>query len=162
MIDSGPAGEFNRREFMVISAAAVAGATGVTVADAGVEKTQSIEPFSIKVPDSDLRDLRERLGRTRFPDQIESDAWEYGTDLSYLKELCAYWRSEFDWRSQERALNRFSHFRTRIHGLPTGGRLTTRVPSTVSGIALPHRHFTSSITKERFDASGWASLARSP
>lgn len=34
-----------------------------------------------------------------------------------LKELCAYWRYDFDWRAQERALNRFNHFYMEIDGL---------------------------------------------
>ncbi|MFC1633942.1 epoxide hydrolase family protein [Planctomycetota bacterium] len=77
----------------------------------------SIKPFRIEVSEAVLNDLRDRLARTRFPDQIEDAGWNYGTDLSYLKELCAYWRSDFDWRAQERALNRFDHFRTEIDGL---------------------------------------------
>lgn len=64
-----------------------------------------------------LNDLRERLARTRFPDQLENVGWSYGTDLSYLKELRAYWHSGFDWRAQERALDRFSHFHTEIDSL---------------------------------------------
>ena len=77
-----------------------------------------IEPFEIRVPDEVLDDLRERLARTRWPDQIEGSGWGYGTDLAYLKELCAYWRDGFDWRAQEAHLNRFPHFRTAIDGQP--------------------------------------------
>ena len=81
------------------------------------EQSEAVRPFSIEVPDATLDDLRERLARTRFPDQLEGAGWTYGTELSYLKELCAYWRSKFDWRAQERALNQFAHFRTDIDGL---------------------------------------------
>ncbi len=81
------------------------------------EQPESARPFSINVPDHVLNDLRERLLRTRFPDQLEGAGWAYGTELSYLKELCAYWGSKFDWRAQERALNRFEHFQTSIDGL---------------------------------------------
>jgi microsomal epoxide hydrolase len=77
-----------------------------------------IEPFAIRVPDAVLDDLRERLARTRWPDQIPGSGWDYGTDLAYLKELCAYWRDGFDWRAQEARLNRFDHFRTEIDGQP--------------------------------------------
>ena len=34
-----------------------------------------------------------------------------------MRELVAYWRDEYDWREQERQLNRFDHFKTRIDGL---------------------------------------------
>ncbi len=51
-----------------------------------------VEPFRIAVPDAVLADLRERLARTRFPDEIEGSGWQYGTNLAYLRELVAHWR----------------------------------------------------------------------
>ena len=108
----------NRRDFIKASVS-IAG-TGVLARVGQAETEQqpeSIKPFTISVPDNVLDDLRERLMRTRFPDQLEGAGWTYGTELSYLKELCAYWRSKFDWRAQERALNRFRHFQTVIDGL---------------------------------------------
>jgi pimeloyl-ACP methyl ester carboxylesterase len=77
-----------------------------------------IDRFEIRVPDAVLDDLRERLARTRFPDQIPGSGWDYGTDTAYLKELCAYWRDKFDWRAQEARLNRFPQFTTGIDGQP--------------------------------------------
>jgi pimeloyl-ACP methyl ester carboxylesterase len=76
-----------------------------------------MERFTIDVPEAVLEDLRQRLARTRFPDQLEDAGWSYGTELSYLRELVRYWREEFDWRKQERALNRFDHYKTPINGL---------------------------------------------
>jgi len=78
---------------------------------------QAITPYKIHVPDEVLRDLKERLARTRFPDEIEGSGWEYGADLRYMKELVAYWRDKFDWRKQERALNAFDQYTTTIDGL---------------------------------------------
>ncbi len=75
-----------------------------------------MEKFRIDVPDSVLEDLRERLSRTRFPDQIEAD-WVYGTELGYLRELCEYWRDSFDWRAQERLLNSFDQYKTKIDAI---------------------------------------------
>ena len=74
-------------------------------------------PFEINIDDSILEDLRARLDRTRFPDQLEGVGWDYGTDLAYLKELVKYWRTEFDWRKQERKLNEFPQFTSEIDGL---------------------------------------------
>src|SRR5437667_385445 len=51
-----------------------------------------LEPFRIAVPQAVLADLRERLARTRFPDEIPGSGWTYGTNLAYLRELVAYWR----------------------------------------------------------------------
>ena len=75
-----------------------------------------IEKFEIRIDDEVLDDLKQRLARTRWPDQIEGSGWGYGTDAAYLKELCEYWREKFDWRTQEAQLNRFDHFRTEIDG----------------------------------------------
>ncbi len=75
-----------------------------------------IQPLDITVPDEVLDDLRARLGQTRWPDQIPDTGWDYGTDLAYLQELCAYWRDEYDWRTHEARLQAWDHFRTEIDG----------------------------------------------
>ncbi len=75
------------------------------------------QPFKIEVPEEILDDLRERLARTRWPDEIEGAGWDYGTDLSYMKELVDYWLNDFNWRAQEAALNEFSHFRGEVGSL---------------------------------------------
>lgn len=108
----------DRRQFLQATAAATAGMAGMAAAGAQVpEGPGAVRPFSIAVPDAVLEDLRERLARTRYPDQLEGAGWLYGTELSYLRELCDYWRTRYDWRAHERALNRFDHFRTEIDGL---------------------------------------------
>ena len=75
------------------------------------------KPFRVELPEATLADLRERLDRTRWPDEIPGSDWDYGSNLSYVKELVDYWRTEFDWRSQEEAINRFSHFQADVDGL---------------------------------------------
>ena len=89
--------------------------------DRGAEGAQlasgAVQRFEIEIEDEVLADLAERLRATRFPDQIEGASWDYGTELGYLRELVAYWLTEFDWRQQERRLNRFQQFTTEIDGL---------------------------------------------
>jgi pimeloyl-ACP methyl ester carboxylesterase len=75
-----------------------------------------IDPFVIDVPDAILEDLHHRLDRVRWPSEVSGSAWDYGTNLAYLRELCAYWREEFDWREQERKLNALPQFTTTIDG----------------------------------------------
>jgi pimeloyl-ACP methyl ester carboxylesterase len=77
----------------------------------------SIEPFSVQVDEEILSDLRARLHRTRWPHPAPGAAWGQGTDLEYLRRLLAYWADEFDWRAQERELNRFDHFRADLDGV---------------------------------------------
>ena len=76
-----------------------------------------IQPFRIDVADAALEDLRDRIARTRWTDEILGSGWDYGTNRHYLRELLAYWRDEFDWREQERRLNAFNHFLTDVDGL---------------------------------------------
>lgn len=71
-----------------------------------------MEPFRIDVPDTVLADLRERLGRTRWPAVVEGIGWDRGTDPAFLRELLAYWADGFDWRAREAVLNELPHFRT--------------------------------------------------
>ena len=56
----------------------------------------AIRPFEINVPEDVLIDLRERLARTRLPDQMPGTEWDYGTNRAYLEELLVYWQNEFD------------------------------------------------------------------
>src|SRR3954471_11916210 len=77
----------------------------------------AVTPFTIAVPDADIADLRERLGRTRWPDAETVDDWSQGVPLGYLRELCRYWAEGHDWRATEARLNAFPQFRTEIDGL---------------------------------------------
>jgi pimeloyl-ACP methyl ester carboxylesterase len=76
-----------------------------------------VEPFRIAVPDAVLADLRERLARTRFPDEVPGSGWTYGADLAYVRELVAHWRDRYDWRAEEARLNAFPQYRARVGGL---------------------------------------------
>jgi microsomal epoxide hydrolase len=78
--------------------------------------SDDIRPFRVDVPEAVLDDLRERLTRTRWPDQIPNTSWDYGTDLAYLQDLCDYWRAKFDWRAQEDRFNRWPNFLTDVDG----------------------------------------------
>ena len=75
------------------------------------------EPFTINIPDSLLDDLKARLERTRWPDELPGTEWDYGTNMTYLKELVEYWKTSFDWRGQEKLINSFSHFKADVDGL---------------------------------------------
>ncbi|WP_246301929.1 epoxide hydrolase family protein [Granulicella arctica] len=71
----------------------------------------ALEPFAIPFSKSAVDDLRDRLARTRWPDEIPGTAWEYGFDLAFLKDICDYWRHQFDWKAQVEKLSSFHHYR---------------------------------------------------
>lgn len=72
------------------------------------------EAFTIAVPDTEIRDLKRRLAQTRWPSEVSDSGWQYGSNLSYMRELCEYWRTDFDWRVQETYLNRMPQFRQAV------------------------------------------------
>jgi len=51
--------------------------------------TNSIRPSRINIPQADLDDLRDRLARTRWPDELPGVEWNYGVTVSYADELSA-------------------------------------------------------------------------
>ncbi|MFE0329686.1 epoxide hydrolase family protein [Streptomyces sp. NPDC003753] len=77
---------------------------------------ESIRPFRLAIPQSDLDDLHDRLDRTRWPDELSGVGWAYGVPLGYLKELVRYWRHDYDWRAAEARLNAWPQFTTEIDG----------------------------------------------
>ena len=106
------------------------------------------EPFRIDVPEAELRDLRERLARTRWPEAETVDDWSQGVPLAYMRELCGYWADGYDWRRHRGAAQRAARSSaprstgsastsctsarphpTRCRSCsPTAGRLGRRVP----------------------------------
>ena len=75
-----------------------------------------METFTITIDDAVLDDLRDRLSRTRWPDEADGAGWTLGTDLAYLRNLAEYWRNGFDWRRVEAHLNSYPQFTTTIDG----------------------------------------------
>jgi epoxide hydrolase len=76
----------------------------------------NIQPFSIDVSQHDVDDLRQRLARTRWPEDSPDEGWRRGVPLAYLNVLAEYWRDQFDWRAQESKLNQYPQFTAEIDG----------------------------------------------
>ena len=73
--------------------------------------------YRLAVPDAALADLRERLARTRWPDEPPLEPWSTGTSLAYLRGLVDYWRDGFNWRAAEAKLNAFPQFTVPVRGI---------------------------------------------
>ena len=76
-----------------------------------------VHPFRIDVPDTTLDGIRARVREYPWHEMPDDGGWAYGTNLDYMKELCAYWLDEFDWRTHEAAINRFSHYTAPVDGI---------------------------------------------
>jgi len=77
----------------------------------------SIHPFRIHVPDETLDRIRTRVAEYPWHEMPDDGGWAYGTNLDYMKEICAYWVNEFDWRKHEAEINRFSHYTAEVDGI---------------------------------------------
>ncbi|RKT83075.1 Pimeloyl-ACP methyl ester carboxylesterase [Saccharopolyspora antimicrobica] len=75
-----------------------------------------IRPFHIDVPQARLDDLRDRLAGTRWPDELPGVGWSRGVPVAYLKELAEHWRTGYDWRAHEAAINEHPQFTAGIDG----------------------------------------------
>lgn len=74
-------------------------------------------PFRYRATDAELRDLRRRLTATRWAGAVDRESWGDGTNPEFLQRLVAFWRTEFDWRAQERAINALPQFRVELGGV---------------------------------------------
>ncbi len=77
-----------------------------------------LEPKPIHVPDSVLDDLRQRLELTRFPTDVGNEDSYYGVNRATMEGLVEYWRTEYDWRKAEAAINAYDHYRVEVDGVP--------------------------------------------
>ncbi len=79
------------------------------------------QPFRLQVAEAAIADLKERLARTRWPDEPPAsqphEPWATGTSVAYLQGLTRYWRESFDWRAAEARLNAFAQFTVPVQGI---------------------------------------------
>ena len=76
-----------------------------------------VRPFRLNVPGKTLARIRARVEEFPWHEMPDDGGWAYGTNLDYMKELCAYWLHEFDWRKHEAGINRFTHYTVPVDGI---------------------------------------------
>ncbi len=75
-----------------------------------------VREFRIAIPQDEVDDLHRRLENTRWPREIVGEDWRRGVPLNETRRLTEYWKSRYDWRREEAALNRWPQFVTEIDG----------------------------------------------
>jgi pimeloyl-ACP methyl ester carboxylesterase len=76
-----------------------------------------VEPFRVRVPESDLVDLRARLTGTRWPEASPAPGWTQGIPLALVRDLCRYWAESYEWRRAEARLNAVPQYLVEVRGL---------------------------------------------
>lgn len=100
----------------------------------------SVRPFTARTPPEAITDLRSRLRATRFSDDVDGAGWSLGTDVTYLRELVAYWADGFDWGAQEADLARLPRFIVPVGGLDIHVVHARAVPSAPRALPLLLSH----------------------
>ena len=83
----------------------------------GPADSRGVTPVQVAVSDAALSDLRDRIGRTRWPQTVTDAGWDYGADLAFMRRLADTWQNRFDWRKEERRINKAKHYRVAIDGM---------------------------------------------
>ena len=66
--------------------------------------------FRIDVPEDVIQKIYTRVKEYPWHEMPDDDGWSYGTNLNYMKDFCDYWINKFNWREQERKINKFHHY----------------------------------------------------
>lgn len=82
------------------------------------DKAGAPSPFTIRISDAVLDDLRSRIRATRWSTDLDNDDGAYGLSTQYLRPITRYWADGFDWRAIEAELNSFSHYSVAIDEVP--------------------------------------------
>jgi epoxide hydrolase len=69
-----------------------------------------VSPFRVEVSQAQILDLRNRLAKARWTDELPDAGWQYGTELGFVRRLCDYWQNSFDFAAYQRRLNAFPQF----------------------------------------------------
>jgi microsomal epoxide hydrolase len=90
----------------------------------------AVTPFTIRIPDAELDELRRRIRATRWPAPMTDD-WSLGTAPAELRRLLEHWGGDYDWRAAEARLNAIDQVQVAV---PVGaGDETLRVHALLAG-----------------------------
>ena len=106
-----------RRLEVAAMAATAFGIVSTPVAAAADTSDTAIRPFTIKVSDADLAELRRRIVATKWPEPEPVPDASQGVQLATMQKLAHYWATDYDWRKLEARLNALPEFTTKIDGL---------------------------------------------
>jgi len=69
------------------------------------------------VSNNTLNKIYNKVKKYPWNDVQNMDGWEHGTNSKYLKDISKYWVKKFDWKKQEKKINKFSNYITKVEGI---------------------------------------------
>ena len=76
-----------------------------------------IEKFKIDIPEEKISKIKDKVKNYPWNSIPNLLGWEHGTNFSYLKEICDYWTTQFNWKVFEKKINSFKNFKTKVDGI---------------------------------------------
>jgi len=76
-----------------------------------------IKPFKLRIPNKKINEIYNKVKKYPWNNIQDMKGWEHGTNLKYLKEISKYWVTKFNWRKQEKKINKFSNYLTKVDGI---------------------------------------------
>ncbi|XP_035454913.2 juvenile hormone epoxide hydrolase-like [Spodoptera frugiperda] len=114
----------------------------------------SIKPFKIAFGDTIVKDLKDRLKRSRsFTAPLEGVAFQYGFNTAQLDGWLKYWANDYKFKERETFLNQYPQFKTNIQGLDIHFiRVTPKVPAGVEVVPMLLLHGWPGSVREFYEA----------
>ncbi|XP_026738426.1 juvenile hormone epoxide hydrolase-like [Trichoplusia ni] len=98
----------------------------------------SVRPFKISFGENLVKDLKDRLKRTRpLTPPLEGVGFEYGFNTNEINSWLKYWAEGYNFKERETFLNQFPQFKTNIQGLDIHFiKVTPKVPAGVQVVPM--------------------------
>ena len=103
--------------WVILFALVVSEVTAQEKVKTNVKNDEAIHPYRVNISNADLKELKERVQGTKWPDKETVTDHSQGANLSNMKELVKYWGTTYDWRKAEAKLNAYPQFITKIDGV---------------------------------------------
>ena len=76
-----------------------------------------IKRFKVSVSNNTLNQIYSKVKKYPWKDVKKLESWTHGTNHYYLKEVSKYWTTKFKWKKQEKKINSFSNYITKVDGI---------------------------------------------
>lgn len=73
-----------------------------------------IRPYTIRVSQTEVDKLNQKLAVSEFPNELEDAGRDYGAPLREVKRLVTFWKDVFKWSVVEKEMNKLPNFETTI------------------------------------------------
>jgi len=75
-----------------------------------------IKEFNVNFTEKEISLVYQKVKDYPWDSITDLENWNHGTNKGYLKELCDYWITDYDWNKHETEINKFSNFTTSVDG----------------------------------------------